>query len=94
MHILIVFFLIDARTTFPLYLYKKERERRSRAFPSDSNPDYNNLTLLSINAKLIIHKAVCRLYMFEASSFRRLEVNEFAHTKAQTSKLSNSGHAW
>ena len=30
------FFLNDARTTFPLY--KKERERRSRAFPSDSNP--------------------------------------------------------
>jgi len=25
-------------TTFPLY--KKERERRSRAFPSDSNPDF------------------------------------------------------
>ena len=30
---------IDARTTFPLH--KKERERRSRAFPSDSNPGYS-----------------------------------------------------
>ena len=35
----LIFFLIDARTTFPMY--KKERERRSRAFPSDSNPDYS-----------------------------------------------------
>ena len=36
MSILIVF-LTDARTAFQLY--KKERKRRSRAFPSDSNPD-------------------------------------------------------
>ena len=34
---LIIFFPIDDRTTFPLF--KKERERRSRAFPSDSNPE-------------------------------------------------------
>jgi len=31
----VVFFYITTRMTFPLY--KKERERRSRAFPFDSN---------------------------------------------------------
>ena len=46
-------------TTFPLY--KKERERRSRAFPSDSNPDCTVKGRPKCGCRLIILHIVKRL---------------------------------
>ena len=78
---IIIVFLIDTRTTFPLY--KKEREWRSRAFPSDSNHDFMYLYMLRHNSLKMLLTHLCRLSLGQLASWSR----DFSNRKMEEHRL-------
>ena len=62
---------------------KKERERRSRAFPSDWNPDFMYLYMLRHNSLKMLLMHLCRLNLGQLASLSR----DFSNRKMEEHRL-------